>query len=448
MSDRPRQVVVGVAAVSFVALASGCTGSASKIATATVSVGDVVETVDAAGAVTPRSQAVLTSPGDAVVNTVEVGEGQRVREGQVLVQLRSDAATARLAAARRAAATAGSPTGTTTVDLRAFASQMDAAAKVAFAGARAAALQVSDRDARDQALEQVAQAERQYAVSKSQADVALLQAEQGLSNTSAAVAALGNAQRQQANAAVAAAQAGVDALTIRAPFAGTATLGGVAASSSSGLDLSSIAQSVGAGPGVDLSGIAAGGGAPQTVADIEPGAHVSSGTPIATVVDATSLSVTANVDETDVLRVRLGDSAVVDLDAVPGGTYPGRVIAVDQLPATTSGGSVTYRVRLSLAAGHDADGHAVPKPRAGMSAVATIKVATSSDLPAVPAAAIVKDGTHDSVWVVTDGRAHRQTVQLGPQGDATVAVSEGIEVGDRVVVKGADRVSEGQKISK
>ena len=426
---------------------AGCTGGTSKIATAAVTVGRVVETIDAAGSVSPRSQAVLTSPSDAVVAAVVISEGQKVTAGQVLVQLSSDTASRRLEAARVALASAGSPSGATSVDLQAFADQVDAAAKAAFAGARAAAAQVSDKDARDQALESVARAERQYAVSKARADAAVRQAQLGLTNTSAALAALGNAQRQQAALVYATAQAAVTALTIRAPFSGTATLGGVSPGSSSAIDLGAIASSVGAG-GANLGAIsgAAGGAVPQTTSSIEPGAKVSSGTPIATVVDATSLSILANVDERDVLNVRIGQPARVDLDAVPGATYPGRVIAVDQLPATTSGGSVAYRVRLSIAGGKDVSGHAAAKPRAGMSAVARITVATANDLPTVPAAAVIKDAAQDSVWLKVDGRARRHSIQLGPQGDTTVAVSDGLKVGDVVVVKGADRVVEGQKL--
>ena len=81
-----------------------------------------------------------------------------------------------------------------------------------------------------------------------------------------------------------------------------------------------------------------------------------------------------------------------------------------------------------------------------MSAVADLRVRFARNAVAVPSAAIVRDGQRDSVWVV-DGRvAHRRSVRLGAQGDTTVQVVEGLQVGQTIVVRGADRVEEGQEI--
>jgi multidrug efflux pump subunit AcrA (membrane-fusion protein) len=37
-------------------------------------------------------------------------------------------------------------------------------------------------------------------------------------------------------------------------------------------------------------------------------------------------------------------------------------------------------------------------------------------------------------------------VRLGAQGESRIEVLEGLEEGDRIVVRGADRVSEGQQV--
>ena len=443
---------VSAAVLASLALLTSCGGGSSKsIVVGTVTIADVVETVDAAGTVTPRSQAVLTSPDDAVVASVGVTEGTLVKQGDVLLLLSSPSANARLLAAQRKLADTPPPQSASAVDLEAFARQLDASAQASFASARAAAQQISDRDARAQALEQVAQSERNYQASRLQAEAAIKQTEQGLSNSSAALASLSDAQHQAAQAAVAAAQSAVTALTIRAPFAGTVTLGGPTQPSGSAVDLSGIAQSLGsAAGGIDLSSIAGSASQPVTTAVIEPGAHVSKGTPVATIVDATSLGVTANVDETDILTVKMGDPASVDLDAVPGAAYPATITGIDQLPVSSAGGSVNYRVRMALRSGIDTAGHLAVKPRSGMSAVARITVRTSKGALAVPASAIVRDSGRESMWVVRSRHAHLVAVTLAAQGADVVAVADaegGLKAGDRVVIKGADRVKEGQKLS-
>jgi hypothetical protein len=160
-----------------------------------------------------------------------------------------------------------------------------------------------------------------------------------------------------------------------------------------------------------------------------------------------ALSLVAEVDETDVLLVRPGVAADAELDAVPGASYAATVTSTDLAPTTSTRGGVAYQVRLSLGGGTTVDGDPAPEPRPGMSAVADLRVRSAEGAIAVPSAAIVRDGQRDSVWVVVDGAARRRPVRLGAQGDATVQVVDGLRVGETIVVRGADRVEDGQEIS-
>jgi RND family efflux transporter MFP subunit len=159
------------------------------------------------------------------------------------------------------------------------------------------------------------------------------------------------------------------------------------------------------------------------------------------------LSVTASVDETDVLLVEPGVKADIELDAVPEATYAGVVRSIDLQPTASSRGGVSYVVRLSLDGGTSADGSPAPVPRPGMSAVARLQVRESVDVVAVPAAAVFRDETGDAVWVVTDGTVERRAVTLGAQGVDTIEVSGGLTEGETVVVRGADQVRAGQSLT-
>jgi multidrug efflux pump subunit AcrA (membrane-fusion protein) len=81
-----------------------------------------------------------------------------------------------------------------------------------------------------------------------------------------------------------------------------------------------------------------------------------------------------------------------------------------------------------------------------MSAVADLRVRDVQDVVAVPTSAIVRDGPRDAVWIVDAGTAQRRTVTLGAQGDEAAEVVNGLQLGDLVVVRGADQVSEGEQI--
>jgi RND family efflux transporter MFP subunit len=254
-----------------------------------------------------------------------------------------------------------------------------------------------------------------------------------------------------------AAQATVNALTIKAPISGTVSLGN-GQSSGSGVSGSQISQllaaagSSGSSSGVSgsssssLGSLGSGSGSSTTATTISVGAPVDSGGTMFTVTDGSTLSVAAQVDETDVLDVHPGVTASIQLNAVPGATYRGTVTSVDPTSTTSSQGSVTYTVRLSLGSGRMQDGSAAPTPLPGMSAIADLDVLTAKHALSVPSSALVINGQTTSVWVLTNGSAHLKRITLGAQGDTRVQVVSGLSPGQRIVVSGADKVTDGERV--
>ncbi|MCW2614510.1 MAG: efflux transporter, family, subunit, partial [Frankiales bacterium] len=237
---------------------------------------------------------------------------------------------------------------------------------------------------------------------------------------------------------------------VRAPIAGVVTLGaGGSAPAPGGGDLAGlIAGLPSAVQGQASAALGASGGASgSTVSQgLLVGTAVSSGAPLLTVTDLGGLTVTAEVDETDVLLVEPGTPAVVEVDAVPDAQYTATVRAVDVSPTASSGGGVTYRVRLELGAGTVSGEGPAPAPRPGMSAVVDLQVRTAKGAIAVPSASVVRDSGRDAVFVVEQGRVVRREVRLGAQGDDLVEVLAGLAPGNRVVVRDADRLSDGQAV--
>lgn len=66
----------------------------------------------------------------------------------------------------------------------------------------------------------------------------------------------------------------------------------------------------------------------------DPGSTVSAGQPIIALIDPTRLYVTANVNETDVDRIHVGDPVDVSVDSL-GLTLPGRVVAITPASAAS-----------------------------------------------------------------------------------------------------------------
>ena len=276
------------------------------------------------------------------------------------------------------------------------------------------------------------------------------QVQQGIAGIGDAVAALGAAQRAQAKAAYDLAKGTVDALTLRAPIAGTVQFarpaGGTAADPLAGL-----LGAVGAGGGLPGPGAApAAGGTNQNVAGVDDvlavGDRIGTGDAVVTIVDVSEIGLQGEVDETDVLLVSPGVEADIELDAAPGLSYRAIVRTVDLLPTPSPRGGVAYRIRLAFTE-VDGGGERPPTPRPGMSAVAHLRVRAAPGAVSVPASAVFSSDLGDTVWVLREGRAQRQRVELGVRGEDLVQILSGLEPGQRVVVNGTDKVSVGQELS-
>ncbi len=442
---------VAATASAVAIVLAGCTGGGDPaIEVAAVGRATVVEVVEAPATVTARATATVSSPADGTVARLRVREGQQVRAGQVLLRVESPDARRRLRQAQRAdarAATSGT-SGPAPVDL-AGARAADADAQRAFDRARRAAQRIPLGPARTQALSALRVSQSQYAAARASADEAVRQLGAGIGSLSDAVAALSSAQRVQTRAALDVARRAVAALTVRAPIEGTVSLSpppaGPGSGTASGL-LGQLPESLQGQAGDLLGGSGTGAGSSSVDAVLAEDRPVTSGQPLLTVTDTSTLSLTAQVDETDVLLVRAGVPASAELDAVPDARYDAAVASIDPTPTTSSRGGVTYVVRLSLGRGTAPGGTAAPTPRPGMSAVVDLQVRTVARAVAVPAAAVFRDGRRDAVWVVRNGVARERLVRLGAQGESRVQVVEGLEVNERVVVRGADRVRDGQQV--
>ncbi|WP_051711928.1 efflux RND transporter periplasmic adaptor subunit [Spirillospora albida] len=444
-----RYVPATLAVALLAAQVSACTGGGegTDVRLGKVVRADVSEVVEAPATMSARATATLRAPAEGSIERLYVGDGDRVKEGEVLATIDSPAAEERLAQAREADGSlagggANVPAG---LDLRAFQRRTDRTARDGFAAARKAAHEIPDPKRRALVLAGITRAEGEYRTASAAARAAVARLDAGLGGVGDTLASITAAQRVQTRAAVRAAERTVRALTIKAPFDGVAGLGGPAGGAGIGDLLGRLPAQAGAQVGALAGGLPAGGTA-KDPASIASGAPIGNGEAVVTVTDVSKLSLAAEVDETDILQVEEGVRADVEFDAVPGASYPAEVTGVGATPKESTGGGVTYRVTLALGRGAYAGGGAAPRPKPGMSALVNLRVREVRGVLSVPSAAIVSSGRESVVWVVAGGRAQRRVVRLGAQGDESVQVTRGVREGETVVVRGADAVRQGQEI--
>ena len=156
------------------------------------------------------------------------------------------------------------------------------------------------------------------------------------------------------------------------------------------------------------------------------GATVGSDANVFKIIDISRVWIDANVFEKDLERVRRGQEVKVSVPAFPGSTFSGRVILVSSVvdPETRS-----VKVRTEVP---NPDGRLKPDMFANVQIITDLHHTAIS----IPQAAVLDDGGKSVVFVSEGSGYVKRGVNLGIQGNGRVEVIEGLQAGDKVVVKG------------
>jgi RND family efflux transporter MFP subunit len=168
---------------------------------------------------------------------------------------------------------------------------------------------------------------------------------------------------------------------------------------------------------------------------VAEGARVDVTTPVATVTDLDHLAVNVNLSEFDVAQVEVGMRAAVDVDALGGETFYGRVVFV-ALAGTDTSGVVTFPVRVALEDTEDL------KP--GMNTSVRIIVAKKANAIRVPLEAVsTNDADQEFVIVLNEsGQQVEVEVETGLENNERIEIVEGVKAGTRVVLPELTAVEE------
>lgn len=173
-----------------------------------------------------------------------------------------------------------------------------------------------------------------------------------------------------------------------------------------------------------------------------------------TVSDLSAIKVTVRVDETDVVRVHLGDSTEVTIDAFPDTAFLGRVTKIGQ-SAVRAGGASPVSGGTNQAVDYDVEVTLVSPPRqirTDLSATAKIVTAMRDSVLSIPIIALTvrehtpistetapRDTTTrrrkelEGVFVVRGRLAQFVPVKVGIAGEEHFEVIEGLALSDTIV---------------
>ncbi len=157
------------------------------------------------------------------------------------------------------------------------------------------------------------------------------------------------------------------------------------------------------------------------------GELVTANTAVLSVVSDGQFAIEANVPETDIVKIELGDRARVVLDAYGSEVgFAAAVVGMDQT-ATLVEGVPTYKVVIRFA---DAD----PRIRSGMTANVEILTETREGVVSIPARLVLERGDKRFVKKLVGDRVEEVEIKTGLLGsDGSLEVTAGLNEGDRVL---------------
>lgn len=157
------------------------------------------------------------------------------------------------------------------------------------------------------------------------------------------------------------------------------------------------------------------------------------GSAVLTLIQGNDLEITANVPESDIIKVKLNQEAVLTLDAFSAEDKLGARVSEIEPASTVIQDVVYYKIKLSL------DNQDV-RLKDGMSVDIDIRTAEKKDVITIPQRAIEINGTDKLVQVLrlfnADGTANieKRKIETGISGDGSlIEVTNGLQEGDSVI---------------
>jgi RND family efflux transporter MFP subunit len=170
----------------------------------------------------------------------------------------------------------------------------------------------------------------------------------------------------------------------------------------------------------------------------DAGAMVPAGTPIYTIVDDSIFELRSAVASGDFGKLKIGESVIVTVDALPGFVTEGEVSRISpQVEVRSRSFEVIIRVP------------GRPQLVSGLFARAVVKIREVPASLTVPPAALLRDGadpTRAQTYVVVNGKAERRDVTVGVEVADAIQVTSGLKAGEQVVMDPPSALGPGTQV--
>jgi len=177
----------------------------------------------------------------------------------------------------------------------------------------------------------------------------------------------------------------------------------------------------------------------DTALPSSPGMQVLPGAANYTIVNPNTVYFDAEVEETDLPNIAVGQTVNIKLDAYPNDSYQGTVTTVGMVAFTSATGGNAYHVRISLPENTDM------KFKVGMGGDVDIVFNIIENVLKVPVSAVVTDA-NNYVWEVVAGRTKKVTIETGGINNDEEEIKSGVAEGETVISQPPTTLKEGDRV--
>ncbi|MEJ2335686.1 MAG: efflux RND transporter periplasmic adaptor subunit [Gemmatimonadales bacterium] len=157
-----------------------------------------------------------------------------------------------------------------------------------------------------------------------------------------------------------------------------------------------------------------------------------------------SLEVEADINESYISRLSLGQPSVIRVDAVPGREYRGRL---RKIVPTADRQRAVVQVKVTI---DDRDDRLLPDMSCNVTFLEEESQAESTavggPMVVAPQASVLQDADGSHVYVLVDDRVRRIAVELGEEVGDDVEIRSGLSGGERVAVTGFAGLEDGRRV--
>jgi HlyD family secretion protein len=184
-----------------------------------------------------------------------------------------------------------------------------------------------------------------------------------------------------------------------------------------------------------------------------PGTSNLPGATLMVISDMSEINAEINVNESEVVRLKIGQTAQVAVDALPGRVFPGKVYEIASAAEKVGDNANLYTVKIAL----DMASPEIGLLRPGMSARGVVLTAEARNALKIPLQAVLeREGTLEearkkgllnpetrfAAMVLTGGKVEERAIQTGIADIQSYEVKEGLREGEQVLTGPLRRLKE------